>query len=82
DPRQGGPRGHRQMRGARARRQGVVIVDDRDRYQEAVSNLHDWVISGDLTHSEHVLEGITEAPAAISMLYQGQNNGKLLVRVD
>ena len=82
DPIPVGPRVHRQLLVARARLQGFLVLDYKDRYQEAVSNLHDWVISGDLAHAEHVLDGVAEAPGAIAMLYNGQNNGKLVVRVD
>ena len=29
----------------------------------------------------HVLEGLTQAPVGLGMLFRGENNGKLVVRV-
>ncbi|MEO1491449.1 MAG: NADP-dependent oxidoreductase [Pseudomonadota bacterium] len=82
DPIPVGPRVHRQLMVARARMQGFLVLDYKDRYGEAVSQLADWIREGTLTHNEHILEGAEAAPGAISMLYQGQNTGKLLIRVD
>lgn len=77
-----GPRVHRQLLVARARMQGFLVMDHRDRYGEASRHLTQWVRDGNLSYSEHILEGAQSAPGAIAMLYEGKNNGKLLVRVD
>ena len=82
DPLPTGPRVHRQLLVARARMQGFVIFDHRDRYEPAVADLAAWVREGSLAFREHVLEGLDAAPAAIAMLYRGENRGKLLIRVD
>jgi NADPH-dependent curcumin reductase CurA len=36
---------------------------------------------GRLTTREHVLEGIESFPAAVKMLFAGENRGKLLIRL-
>lgn len=77
-----GPRVHRQLLVARARMQGFLVMDHRDRYDEASRHLIRWVRDGSLSYNEHILEGAQSAPGAIAMLYEGKNNGKLLVRVD
>ncbi len=82
DPIPTGPRVHRQLLVARARMQGFLVLDYKDRYSEAISILADWVRDGWLAHNEHVLEGAEAARGAIAMLYEGRNTGKLLVRVD
>lgn len=82
DPIPTGPRVHRQLLVARARMQGFLVLDYRDRYEEAIARLADWVRQGRLAHEEHVLEGAAAAPGAIAMLYEGRNRGKLLIRVD
>ena len=82
DPIPEGPRVHRQLLVARARMQGFLIFDYRDRYGEAVAQLAEWVREGRLTSEEHILEGAEAARGAIAMLYAGQNRGKLLVRPD
>ena len=82
DPLPVGPRVHRQLMVARARMQGFVIFDYKPRYGEAIAQLASWVREGKLARNEHILEGAEAAPEAIKMLYEGKNNGKLLVRVD
>ncbi len=82
DPIPQGPRVHRQLMVARARMQGFLVLDYKERFGEAISVLADWVRDGRLVHNEHVLEGADAAPGAISMLYNGLNTGKLLIRVD
>lgn len=76
-----GPRIHRQLLVARARMQGFVIFDYRERFPEALAALAGWVREGRLLHEEHILEGPEAAPGAIAMLYEGRNRGKLLIRV-
>ncbi|MGI9475383.1 MAG: NADP-dependent oxidoreductase [Hyphomicrobiaceae bacterium] len=82
DPLPVGPRVNRQLMVARARMQGFLVLDYKDRFGEAIAVLADWVRAGKLSHNEHILEGAEAARGGIEMLYQGRNNGKLLVRVD
>lgn len=82
DPIPQGPRVHRQLMVARARMQGFLVLDYKDRYGEAVAELAKWVRTDRLRVNEHILEGAEAAPGAIRMLYDGRNDGKLLVRVD
>ena len=77
-----GPRTHRQLLVARARMQGFLVLDYKPRYAEALSELADWVRDGKLAYNEHILDGADAARGAIEMLYNSQNTGKLLVRVD
>lgn len=81
DPLPIGPRVHRQLLVARARMQGFLIFDYKDRLGEARAALADWVRGGQLSVREHVLEGVEAAPGAIAMLYRGENHGKLIVAV-
>lgn len=82
DPLPVGPRVHRQLLVARARMTGFLIFDYRDRYAEAVDQLAAWVRSGQITCREHVLDGMALAPGALQMLYRGENQGKLVIKVD
>lgn len=82
DPLPIGPRVHRQLMVARARIQGMVIFDYMDRYEEAIAQLTTWVREGELVQNEYILEGADAAREGIKMLYEGKNDGKLLVRVD
>ena len=77
-----GPRVHRQMLVARARMQGFLAFDYKDRFGDAQADLAGWIRDGQLAYREHILEGAEAAKSAISMLYAGENRGKLLIRVD
>ena len=77
-----GPRVHRQLLVARARMQGFLVLDHKERYDEARHELAAWVREGKLAYREHILEGAEAARGAIRMLYDGGNQGKLLVRTD
>ncbi len=81
DPLPLGPRVHRQLLVARARMQGLLVFDYKDRYPEARAQLADWLRAGQLTVREHILDGPEAAPGAIAMLYRGENTGKLIVKL-
>ena len=81
DPIPIGPRVHRQLLVARARMQGLLIFDYRDRFGEAQAKLAGWLQSGQIKVREHILKGPEAAPGAIDMLYRGENTGKLIVEV-
>jgi NADPH-dependent curcumin reductase len=82
DPLPQGPRVHRQLLVARARMQGLIVFDYKERYPEAYAALAGWIRDGKLGFNEHVLAGADAAPDAIAMLYRGENTGKLLIKVD
>lgn len=81
DPLPLGPRVHRQLLVARARMQGFLIFDYKDRLPEARTALAGWLRDGKITVREHILDGPEAAPGAIEMLYRGENTGKLIVKV-
>lgn len=81
DPIPMGPRVHRQLLVARARMEGFLIFDYKDRLGEARDALARWLREGRLKVREHVLEGPEAALDAIGMLYRGENTGKLIVAV-
>ncbi|MEQ5840097.1 NADP-dependent oxidoreductase [Paraburkholderia acidicola] len=76
-----GPRCERHLLVKRAMMRGFIALDYADRYDEAVSQLSQWIREGKLRYREEILEGLEQAPAAISRLYSGKNHGKLLIRL-
>ncbi|MES2257008.1 MAG: NADP-dependent oxidoreductase [Pseudomonadota bacterium] len=52
-----------------------------DRIPEFVAQALDWHAAGQLVHSEHIVEGIANAPAAFCTMLAGQHLGKAMVRV-
>lgn len=81
DPLPVGPRVHRQLLVARARMQGFLIFDYKERLHEAHAALAGWLRAGKITVREHMLHGPEAAMDAIGMLYRGENTGKLIVDV-
>jgi len=76
-----GPRVNRQLLVARARMQGVLVLDYADRYADALVELEEWVASGKIAYREDILRGARAAPDAIAGLYRGENTGKRLIQV-
>jgi NADPH-dependent curcumin reductase len=65
----------------RARVQGFQVFRYHDRYEEARAWLAARHQEGTLQQRLHVLEGLDQAPAALGMLFRGENTGKLVVQV-
>lgn len=81
DPWPTGPRTERIILTRRARVEGFLAFDHLDALQDAVTDLADKIRTGQLAHREHVLHGLDQAPGAIAMLYDGANDGKLVIRL-
>ena len=65
--------------GKRVRMQGFLVFDYHDRYSEARSWLKAQLRAGRLRQRLHIVEGLTNAPHALAMLFRGGNTGKLVV---
>jgi NADPH-dependent curcumin reductase CurA len=61
--------------------QGFIVGDHRGRAAEFQSVAAPLVKSGQLKYREHIVDGLDRAPAAFIGLLQGENYGKLLVRL-
>jgi NADPH-dependent curcumin reductase CurA len=66
---------------SRVRMQGFMRMDHEDRFDEIEADLLPRLRNGELRSREHVVEGLAAAPAALGMLFDGTNTGKLLVHV-
>jgi NADPH-dependent curcumin reductase CurA len=65
----------------RGRMQGFQVFSYHDRYDEARAWLAARHRDGQIRQRLHILDGLDQAPAALGMLFRGENNGKLVVRV-
>lgn len=61
--------------------EGFVCLDYLDRASEAFAALGKWHQEGKLKYRVQVVEGLRNAPAAMNMLFDGRNQGKLIVAV-
>ena len=65
----------------RARVEGFIVLDYAPRFQEAVRDLSRWHAEGRLRYRVEVVEGLENAPRALNKLFDGSNQGKLVVKV-
>jgi NADPH:quinone reductase len=65
----------------RARMEGFLVTDYVHRYEEAAARLARWVAEGKIRWTEHVTEGLENAPKAFIGMLNGENRGKALVKV-
>jgi NADPH-dependent curcumin reductase CurA len=76
-----GPGNYRNLIVKRGRMEGFLILDFLDRFPEAQLAMVGWVGEGRIKHSEHLVEGLDQAPDALNLLFSGGNTGKVIVRV-
>jgi NADPH-dependent curcumin reductase CurA len=60
---------------------GFIVSDHFDRFPDFAREVGGWVRDGRLAYRETVVEGIERAPEAFIGLLQGQNLGKMVVRL-
>ena len=65
----------------RGRMEGFLILDYFDRLDEARAEVAAWLGEGKIKSSEHVVEGLENAPEALNLLFTGGNTGKVIVKV-
>jgi len=76
-----GPRNLAVMIMKRVRMEGFIVTDFMNRAGEATLELVQWMNQGKLKYRVDVVEGLEQAPTALRKLYDGSNNGKLLVKI-
>jgi NADPH-dependent curcumin reductase CurA len=65
----------------RALVKGFIISDHPDRMAPFVRDCSTWLRDGRLKYREDIVDGLESAPGAFLKLFDGENFGKLLVRV-
>jgi NADPH-dependent curcumin reductase CurA len=60
---------------------GFIILDYFGRFPEAIAQLGQWVTEGKVKDEHTIVEGLEHAPEAVNMLFDGENVGKLIVKV-
>jgi NADPH-dependent curcumin reductase CurA len=59
---------------------GFIITDHLDRTAAMIADVTQWLRDSQLRHSETVVDGLENAPAAFLSLLRGGNTGKMIVR--
>lgn len=60
---------------------GFVVADYLPRWPEGLRDMAGWLAEGKLKSREHIVEGLQNFPSALLMLFSGENNGKLILKV-
>lgn len=79
-----GPRNLLQLIMKRAHMEGFVVLDalaDPAYVTRAMTRLTQWYRDGQLRYRTHIVDGLEAAPEAINMLFEGANEGKLMVKI-
>lgn len=76
-----GPRQEREILTRRLSWNGFVVFDHAGRFEEAARQLAAWWSEGLIVYDEDIAEGLEAAPASISALYAGENQGKKLIYI-
>jgi NADPH-dependent curcumin reductase CurA len=76
-----GPSNYMALLVNRARMEGMVVFDYAPRYKEGVAQLAAWLKDGSIKSRTDVVDGLEKFPAALLMLFEGKNFGKLVLKV-
>lgn len=61
--------------------QGFVVTDYWGRAKEMIQDFGPWYASGKLKYRVDIVHGLESAPVAVNKLFDGSNNGKLVVQI-
>jgi NADPH-dependent curcumin reductase len=76
-----GPANYANLIIKRGRMEGFLILDYFDRLDEGRAEVAGWLAEGKIKSSEHIVEGLENAPEALNLLFTGGNTGKVIVQV-
>lgn len=76
-----GPSNYLSLLANRGRMEGFIYFDDIDRWANAEREMAELVRSGELTHKVEWVDGLLNAPEAVTRLYTGAHDGRLLVKL-
>lgn len=76
-----GPANYLSLLVNRARMEGIVVFDYADRYPEGIAQIAEWMKQGKFVSREDVVDGLKHFPEALLKLFNGENFGKLVLRV-
>lgn len=65
----------------RARLEGFLVLDYFNRAQEALADLGQWYAQGKIKYRVDVIDGLEKATSTINKLFDGTNQGKLIIKV-
>lgn len=76
-----GPSNYMKIVTARGYINGIIVFDYIQEYPRAIADISSWLKDGKMKTKEHLVHGIENFPKAITMLFTGENFGKLILEV-
>lgn len=76
-----GPKNYMKIVTARGYMTGIIVFDYYHQYPQAIAEIAQWLKEGKIQYREHVVEGIENFAKALLMLYNGENFGKLVLKI-
>ena len=76
-----GPAAYLHLIRQRARMEGFLVLDYLPRLEEARSAIGPWLEDGTLRFAWHEVDGLAKAPEALGLLFSGEHEGKVVVKV-
>ncbi|MGO2213533.1 NADP-dependent oxidoreductase [Psychrobacter alimentarius] len=77
-----GPSNYLSLLVNRARMEGIVVFDNVKEYPTAMKEIAGWIKSSDIKVKDHIVKGIDTFPETLMMLFNGENFGKLVLKVE
>jgi len=78
---QPGPKNLMILVARRVRMEGFIVLDFLDRADEAIQDLTEWVMAGEIAWREDIQEGFENIPTTLLRLFDGRNQGKQLLKL-
>jgi hypothetical protein len=76
-----GPENYLSLLVNRAKMEGFIVFDFAAEYSRAIRDMSRWIDEGRLQAREHIVEGLETFPETLLMLFDGRNQGKLIIKV-
>jgi NADPH-dependent curcumin reductase len=76
-----GPSNYLSLLVNRARMEGMVVFDYASRYPQAIADIAGWIAAGKLKSREDIVDGLENFPETLLKLFNGENFGKLVLKV-
>ncbi len=61
--------------------QGFIVSNYAKKFPEGVKQLSEWLKAGKLQYAETIVEGFDQIPQAFMDLFEGKNEGKMVVKI-
>jgi NADPH-dependent curcumin reductase CurA len=76
-----GPENYLSLLVNRAKMEGFIVFDFAAEYSRGIRDMSRWIDEGRLKAREHIVEGLETFPETLLMLFDGRNQGKLIIKV-